>query len=153
MNLPEPRRQLSVHDFGAKFLEALAILLNCNESIGAQLPDGCSPDVLRVNTRNNLLFIGDAKVTESPGCRQTQARLLRYFSWLSAYVRRPGALGLFAICFRNRSDEKGWLSAVELLSNEVGLTRGKGGVVEFESHLFVAWFLFDRDCCVSLARS
>jgi hypothetical protein len=153
MNLPEARRQLSVHDFGAKFLEALAILLNCNESIGAQLPDGCCPDVLRVNTRNNVLFVGDAKVNESPGCRQTQARLLRYFSWLSAYIRRPGALGLFAICFHNRLDENGWLRMVELLSNEVGLTSGKGGVVKFDSHLFVAWFLFDRDWCVSPVRS
>ncbi|MGH9957616.1 MAG: hypothetical protein ACREBC_10890 [Pyrinomonadaceae bacterium] len=153
MKRPEPARQLSVHDFAAKFLEALAILLNCNEGIGARLPDGCCPDVLRVNTRNNVLFIGDAKVTESPGCRQTQARLLRYLSWVSAHVRRPRALGLFAICFPNRSDGEGWISMVELLGDEVGLTRGKRGVVEFDSQLFVAWFLYDRDCCMSRGRS
>lgn len=142
MSLCQRTPRLSTHDSRVEFLDTLAVLLRCTESVGFQLPDGCRPDVLRMDIDRNILFIGDAKVTESPGCKQSQVRLLRYLRWLSAHIDRPKAFGLFAICFGRRIDAEGWLSTISSLAHEISLYTTEPGVVRFDHHLFVAWFLF-----------
>lgn len=142
MSLFQSVPRLSTHDSRVEFLDTLAVLLRCTESVGSQLPDGCRPDVLRMDIDRNILFIGDAKVTELPGCKQSQVRLLRYLRWLSAHIDRPTAFGLFAICFGRMIDAEGWLSTISCLAREISLSTTEKGVVKFDHHLFVAWFLF-----------
>ncbi len=100
----EPRRGTSAHDQKVTFLDTLAVLLGCTEGVGGEFPDGRRPDVLRIDADRGVLFIGDAKETESPGCQASLARLLSYLRWLPAQVVGRGGLGIFAICFGRYGD-------------------------------------------------
>ncbi len=135
-------RDLTIHDDRVQFLNTLAILLGCRESFGGQFPDGRRPDVLRMNSKQNILFIGDAKHSESPRYKATQSRLMEYFRWLSAYMVRERSIGIFAICFGRESDTQGWIETISLLGQEVALKSTEQGVEKFEPSLVVAWFTF-----------
>src|SRR5206468_314859 len=91
--------RLSTHDRRVEFLGTLATLMGCTETFGGVFPDGRRPDVLRADSKLTVLFVGDAKNTESPGNLETQARLLRYLRWLAAFVDRGAGIGIFALCF------------------------------------------------------
>jgi hypothetical protein len=137
---------LAAHNHKVQFLDSLAILLGCMESIENELPDGRRPDIMRMDKKRGLLFIGDAKQTESPGCLTTQVRLLEYFRWLSAHVSRENAVAIFAICFRKVPDTYGWARTVYTLAHEVGLIPLNRGVERFGPGLVVAWFIFRWTC-------
>ena len=137
----KPEDRLAVHEYRVQFLNTLAMLLGCKETFGTEFPDGKRPDVLRVDSKGGVLFIGDAKNTESPKCQATQARLLEYLSWLSAHVSRDGRVGIFAICFGRDSDTQGWKETICSLAHQVSLVFSDHGVEKFEPEINVAWFL------------
>lgn len=126
------------HERKVEFLDALAVLTGCEEAMGGALPDGSRPDVLRLDSRRRILFVGDAKHSESPGDRETQTRLLGYARWLSAHIRNGGA-GVFAICFTRESDTAAWIQVVGMLGHEAGLPCAKCRVERFEPRLAVVW--------------
>lgn len=101
--------RLELHDDKVRFLDSLAVLMGCKESLGGQLPYGERPDVLRTDRKQGVLFIGDGKNTESPKCIDTQLRLLRYLKWLSAHVSDKDRIGMFSICFGRKADSEGWV--------------------------------------------
>lgn len=110
-------RSLELHGVRTTFLDTLAVLSGCYEPIGSSFPDGCRPDVARVNLSKRFLFIGDAKNTESPGNIATRERLLCYLRWFEAHVRAGGD-GVFAICVGYDADIRGWVEAIKTLVNE-----------------------------------
>ncbi len=116
--LPHPR--LAAHEYRVRFLETLAHLAGCHEAIGGEFPDGSRPDVLQIDRGRGLLFVGDAKNTEVPQDRETQARLQRYLKWLKAHVE-GGREGVFALCFRRHGDLTGWIKTLQMLAQETGL--------------------------------
>ena len=142
-NTPTQDR-LVAHDEKVEFLDAFAVLAGYKEHYGQSLPDGKRPDVLRVDTQNRLLFIGDAKNTEGPHCRETQVRLLRYLRWLAAYVKREASTGVFALCFGNVLAAQGWVDTVSLLSREVGLSPEKHRIHQFDPSLALVLFTYDQ---------
>lgn len=127
-----------VHELRVDFLDALAILMGCEDALGAALPDGSRPDVLRVDSTRRVLFVGDAKHSESPGNRETQARLLRYMRWLSSHVQ-GGGIGVFAVCFGRDSDTAAWVETLAMLCSEAGLEHTEKGVERFEPGMTVVW--------------
>ena len=58
------RHHFDIHESNVRFLDTLAILSGCKEHISSSLPDGKRPDVMRVNSKRRLLFIGEGKNTE-----------------------------------------------------------------------------------------
>ena len=130
------------HERKVEFLDALAVLAGCEETMGGALPNGSRPDVLRLDSRRRILFIGDAKHSESPKDRETQARLLGYARWLSTHVRSGGA-GVFAVCFTRESDTDAWVRTIGMLGHEVGLPDTERRVERFEPGLTVAWCKFE----------
>ncbi len=133
--------RLRNHDQMVKFLDTLAVLIGCKGSIGGQLPDGLRPDVLRIDAKHGVLFVGDAKYTETPRCLDTQVRLQGYLRWCLAHVLHDNRVGVFAICFRKWSDAKRWVEVVSLLGREVGLSFSGHGIERFDTNLFVVWFV------------
>lgn len=133
--------RLAEHDLRVRFLDTLAVLVGYKESLGGQLPDGLRPDVLRYDSRKGRLFVGDAKNTESPGCLETQVRLLRYLRWLYAHSCSGERSGVFAICFGKSSDARGWVNTVSLLGREAGICFTEYEVERFTQGMLVAWFL------------
>jgi hypothetical protein len=131
----------SPHNQRVEFLDALAALMGCKVKLGGVLPDGRRPDVLRMDVRRGVLFIGDAKDTESPGCRATQVRLLRYLDWLRAHVARTERRGVFALCFGKEADADRWVETVLLLCHLVALDCSEYSVKRFEPGLLVAAFV------------
>lgn len=113
-------RPSDAHERRAAALATLAALAGCRQGLRSALPDGCRPDVLRYSSAKRLLFIGDAKATETPGCRATRARLRRYLRWLRAHAS-AGGIGVFALCFGREDDADGWLRAVARLARLEGL--------------------------------
>ena len=133
--------RLTTHDLKARSLDTLAVLVGCRESLGGQFPDGLRPDVLRYDSSKGILFVGDAKNTESPGSIETQTRLLRYLHWLYVHSYGGERKGIFAICFGDASDSKGWVDTILFLGREVGVCFTEYGVERFTQGTIVAWFL------------
>lgn len=134
--------RLASHNARVEFLNSLATLMGCTQSLGGQLPDGRRPDVLRIDSERGVLFIGDGKHTETPHCVATQARLLGYLRWLKGHVQRPGSTGIFAICFGNPLDADGWAHTLSTLAHEANLPVGRQGFERFDHRLFVVWSVF-----------
>ena len=135
-----PHSRFEVHDERARFLDTLAILLGCRENLGGTLPDGKRPDVIRVNSAQGVLFIGDAKNTESPNSRATQSRLLTYLFWLSAHLDKEGRSGVFALCYGRKSDTGLWIKTILQLGRIAGISFFNYRVEEFTPHLLVVCF-------------
>lgn len=133
-------RPSTQHEYGRTVLDDIALLTGCTESMGNELPDGRRPDVLRLNIAHRMMFIGDAKHSESPSCLATQARLLGYFCWAKAFATCGGAL-VFAICFSRVSDSQGWLSLLCKLCDEVGLSAACARSESIECGLHLAWIV------------
>lgn len=137
--------RLELHDDKVRFLDSLAVLMGCKESLGGQLPYGERPDVLRTDRKHGVLFIGDGKNTESPGYTDTQVRLLRYFRWLSAHVSsNKERIGIFSICFGKVYDSDGWVEAISMLAHEAGLSCQEYGIETFGLGLNVVWFVYQK---------
>lgn len=134
-------REPSAHELRVRFLDSMAVLAGCSESLGAQLPDGRRPDVMRVDTLRGLLFMGDAKDTESPRCTATRARLREYPVWMVAHVSAGSRPGVFSLCFGHVADIKGWVRTVQELGHEVGLDCSEWDVREFGTGIVMVWFL------------
>jgi len=132
----------NIHDSNVRFLDTLAILAGCKEHISSSLPDGRRPDVIRVNRKRRILFIGEGKNTESPGCLNTQERLWEYLRWFSAHLCSEGSLGIIAICFKNDLDDNGWIETITSLSRDMNLLCLDYGKETFGSGFNVVWFLF-----------
>ena len=135
-------KSLQVHDAKAQFLDDLAMLMGCQESIGSRLPDGSRPDVLRINQRNRMLFLGDAKNSETPGCIATRFRLRNYLNWMSVHLNGSERSGIFALCFGRSSDCRGWERTLSTLCYESKLNPTGQGVVQFSPDLTVHWNIF-----------
>ena len=132
------------HDKRVVFLESLAVLAGFRESIGLQLPDGCRPDVLKWNSGRRALFIGDAKDTETSGNRETQARLRRYFEWLSASVE-AGGNAVFAVCAGWEEYPSRWADTIRALALESSMESRRDGFARFPSGMSVWWSVFAKD--------
>lgn len=135
----EQRDTQSPHKQRQEFLDCLAILTGFNVEVTTGFPDGRHPDVLRIDQIRQRLFIGDAKDSESPGCLNTQARLLAYFRWLATHVVGRGGQGVVAICFGNVGHTKGWIVTLETLAKEAGLGHMVSGADNFGRGFVVAW--------------
>jgi len=133
---------LAVHNNRVYFLDTLALLLGCKETIGGILPDGKRPDVIRMDKKREILFIGDAKNTESPSHKETQIRLLEYLRWLASHVSKENRVGLFAICFGKKEESANWEKTLLMLSHEIDFICSRHGMTSFGSKLYIAWFLF-----------
>jgi hypothetical protein len=136
------RGHLAEHNGRVFFLDTLACLVGCKESIGGMLPDGKRPDVLRMDSKREVLFIGDAKNTEAPSFKETQVRLLGYLRWLAAYVTKENRVGIFAICFGEETESAGWVQTILMLAHEIGFICFEHGITNFDPELNIAWFIF-----------
>lgn len=132
------------HNARADFLDGLAVLMGCTDSLSSGFPDGKRPDVLRSNLSRKMLFIGEAKHSESPSCGATQARLSEYLRWMAAHVSERTRVGVFAVCFGKRAHTDGWIETVSRLSREVGLSFENYGIELFEPETIVVWFISGR---------
>ena len=117
----------SRHEELVRLLDAMAHLIGCVEGFGGYLPDGRCPDVVRLDRRRNVLFVGDAKDTETPGNTATQCRLLAYVRWTKAFVESRGGIGVLAVCIDDKTESDRWLRLLNTLGHEVGIVfRGYG---------------------------
>ena len=105
-----------VHEGRVRMLDALATLAGFLTEVPG-LPDGRTPDVVRMCTRRRGLFLGEAKASESPGDQAVLARLARYVAWWQGAGRRGPAL-LVVCCGRPEGGR--WASALTALAAEAG---------------------------------
>lgn len=134
--------ELRVHEGRVGLLEDLALLLGCRETYGATLPDGRRPDVVRMDTGKGILFLGEAKNTETPGSQATRGRLLHYLLWIAAHIADPERTAILAICLKGSSSLRAWNEAVETICREVGLDHFITGSECFLSPHAFLWFIF-----------
>lgn len=115
--LLEPRGGPSaLHEYRAATLDTMAVLSGYVHPFDA-LPDGSRPDVLRLRPHDGSLFVGDAKVTETPGNAETFGRLSRYAGCLAGWVAAggSGALALLVPAV----DANGWLHVLREFARRV----------------------------------
>jgi len=134
--------QLARHDSLVAILDALAILSGVHEHLPFDcLPDLSRPDVVRLDRHRNILFIADAKNTETPGNRATQIRLRGYLSWLIAFLR-GGGRGVFALCFETEALVSSWIETVFMLANELSMSAPDWHASSFPPNIVVVRFLW-----------
>lgn len=138
----------AAHEYRVQLLETLSSLVGCHEDIGNELPNGSRPDVVRLDRKRRLLFFGDAKDTETPGNRDTQARLYRYIGDLVSHAQHAGTVSIFALCFREYAHIDQWTNVIRDLVNEAqgAITSTKIG--SFGSGTCTAWFVVSTALCV-----
>jgi len=136
---------LARHNRRAALLDSLALLSGCTATVPGGFPDGGRPDVLRLDLSRRLLFVGDAKNTEPPTCRETQARLMAYIRWLSAHVQFTRGRAVLAVCFARRGHSGGWRRTLSLLAEEAALMVEQEGVRDLADGCSVAWVVLSDD--------
>lgn len=94
------------HEDRVLMIYDLAVLLGYHEDLRS-LPSWLKPDVSLKNTSTGGVFIGDAKVSETPGFSSTQHRFLNYARWLA---RSDVSLSssVCAICYPDERQTDGW---------------------------------------------
>lgn len=117
------------------FLATLANLAGCHHALRHGLPDGV-PDVLQVDLRRRVLFLGDAKDTETAGTCATVVRLTRYFRWVLAHVA-AGRPVVLALCVGRRPET--WAATLRGLAHEAGLQTLEVGTATFGRATYVVW--------------
>ena len=105
-----------LHELRVRYLETLATLVGHTSEI--QLYRGNRPDVVRADPRRLGLFIGDAKASESPGCRETRRRLAEYISSADVWLR-AGYTANLAICHGAERNES-WAALLNSLADWSG---------------------------------
>jgi len=124
------------HERRRELLACLAILAGCTRSLPA-FPNGLMPDVLRIRLENDLLFVGDAKATETPGCAATAARLDAYFEWIRAHAA-TGRAAIAALC-HSSSAGTSWRPLLLRLIHITGLSVAEVEVAQFTASDIVTW--------------
>jgi hypothetical protein len=127
----------TAHEDRRRFLESLAILSGYDIELGG-LPDGRRPDVLRMNGARRGLFVADAKDAETPGDKETQARLKGYLDWFVNHLENGGE-GVFAVCCGSPVDAAAWRRTLEALSTRLGSVAFAFKVCIFGRGLVLVW--------------
>lgn len=139
------RNGTASHESRRQFLDSLAVLIGCHEQLGATLPDGLRPDVLRISTARRLLFLGEAKHSESPRNRYTVERLRSYVRWIGSHLDYAGEddgpppSAVMAICFGTASDADDWLDTLRSTLMRGGVLPTYSAIEEFDYDVVVAW--------------
>lgn len=132
---------IKMHDELTEITETVAIISGYDLPFFVTLPDGSRPDVFRTDSRYGSIFLGDAKNTETPGCIETQKRLMRYLEWFKLLTRhRSGSL--FVVCFNRPVLLTRWRIVLTQLSVEKGLTGFKVGSATVCDDLAFVWLSF-----------
>lgn len=108
------------HRRRADLLRTLGLLCGFEGSLQA-LPDGRIPDVLLTDRTRRLLFIGEAKATESPRDVDCYLRLRRYLLWADAFASLGDSAVLVALAVANDRSVSTWRRTLLDLLEEVGL--------------------------------
>lgn len=127
------------HEKRRAVLESIAMLSGYSTECSGSLPDGTRPDVLRVDPSCGSVFIGEAKDTESPGCRETCDRLGRYLDWFRALVVTGCKASMLAVCFGESRHVEIWPETLSRLAREAGVGRFLVGCRGIDGETFVAW--------------
>jgi hypothetical protein len=127
------------HRARAQFLRDLAVLIGCSAALEVQLPDGCQPDVFATNPRRDLLFLGEAKHSESPSNRAACYRLARYVGWAGAFARRAAGRAMVAVCHGSASDP--WGAVLHEIAEDGGLPGAAVYRTPFSAELTLVWLV------------
>ncbi len=132
--------RLDEHERLVKFLDTMAVMLGCAQTLNSHFPDTTRPDVIRMSTKLNVLFVGDAKNTESPDSVSTQERLFNYVLWMSLFLSNNNKRKIvFAICHNKRENSHSWLKMLFSLFSRSGIYPSQYGVEEFDSSTYIEW--------------
>lgn len=104
----------AVHERRVGVLTTLGALAGCRAA--ARLDPGLSPDVVAADHRLRVLFVGDAKATETAGCAATARRLRRYLRATEIW-RAAGYIVRVALCASRDTSE--WERTLLRLAGDV----------------------------------
>lgn len=123
----------------------MAVLAGCTSVLPGALPDHRRPDVLRFDVSRRVVFVGEAKDTESATDTATVARLAAYMDWALVAARRGTAR--VAVCHPAGAGTD-WLVTLRSLS---GLALG-GATIAIDDNAVVTWVDLARLAPVTALR-
>lgn len=126
------------HESRVHLLFGLACLLGC-VSRQRLLADGSIPDVVAVNMGGTVLFIGDAKYSETPNDSSCRTRIYRYLRIASERLQGATKLVIFALCYGNAYHASGWSEMIVSALREFHITIISSGMDTFppNSHVMI----------------
>jgi hypothetical protein len=126
------------HEERVGFLRGLAELIGCDRCLnGKRFLGEERPDVLAVDRSSKILFLGDAKATETPGNIATLARLTSYLRALSFTSDFDSVV--VALCFGRSSEASAWNQNLKMVARESGITFRRSGHTQFQKGYVLVW--------------
>lgn len=113
----EPRGGPSLgHEKRRELLETVATAAGYLDRVPAVFRCGLRPDVWRLRRESRVVFIGEAKETERPTCKETRERLMAYVAWL---LKARPRVAVLAVCFGREEDAEGWGEVLHTLTSKI----------------------------------
>lgn len=138
MSAPSPAHELRVRE-----LESLATLSGITGAV--QLGLLAEPDVVRVDLGRRLLFVGDAKETETPGNRRTRSRLASYVREADLVLAKGGTC-VIAIAHPVPSSARRWANLLNGILEGAGLPASSVTSCTIDSTITVTAAVARRPC-------
>ena len=124
-----------VHEQRVELLEHMSRLAGC--TVACTVGPGLDPDVLLSHPRRRLVFLGEAKRSETPGNSHTERRLRRYLRALR-WLQRHRFAARFALC-GDPLEAAGWSWLLVRLASSERVVVASTGTVDVESKERVVW--------------
>lgn len=128
----------SCHENRVDLLFGLACLLGCVRR-QRLLSDGTIPDVVAGNVGGTVLFIGDAKYSETPSDVNCKTRIYRYLRVTGERLRGSVKFAIFALCYGNSYHASGWSEMIIAAAREFHIAIISSSVDTFppNSHVMI----------------
>ncbi len=124
-----------LHEERVDILDQLSRLAGC--TVRCTLGPGLLPDVLLAHASSRLLFLGEAKRSETPGNIETERRLRRYLRAVRPLQRHGYAIRL-AVC-GDRSEAAKWSKLLSRLAASERLAVSVSGSADVGCAERVVW--------------
>lgn len=124
-----------VHEQRVGLLDQLGRLAGC--TVPSSLGRGLDPDVLLSHPKCRLVFLGEAKRSETPGNAETTMRLRRYFRALR-HLQRNGYAARVALC-GDPLEAARWSRVLSLVATSERAAASATGVTDVDLGERVVW--------------
>lgn len=129
----------STHADRVSLLSVVADLVGCYWAYRCPLPDACRPDIVRFDPWRRVIFLGEAKATETSGDTRSWSRLHNYVGWLATIVMDARVGTILALCVPADASVVAWTRIIDVSCAEHGISLRPVRPLRDHDHRVLCW--------------